>query len=76
MNNKENVEYLHNKFKRIISQLDKLDSSILIDELISAQDDFKDYVNREDYVIWSQEAENIVCNIYYAIRNEVLKRMK
>jgi len=53
----------------------KMNNEDLLQELISAHEDMKDYIYRADWVRWSQEKEDEATNKYIKIENEVLKRM-
>lgn len=76
MNKEENVEYLKKKLEKVEAELECMSPYDLTDELLRAYSDFEDYLNKEDYIIWSKEAEDIVGKIYYTIKHEIIKRME
>lgn len=69
------VDFWKDELSKTISHMKNWDDETLLDNLIYANRDYQDYLNRDDYIIWSQEDEKIVGEIYYTIREEVLYRM-
>ena len=47
----------------------------LLDELVWAYKDMKDYVDRSDWVKWSLDAEEKATNKYWYLRAEAINRM-
>lgn len=72
----ENIECLKNRLHKIEAKVESMSSYDLTDELLRAYSDFEDYLNKEDYIIWSKEAEDIAGKIYYIIKHEIIKRME
>ena len=47
----------------------------LLDELVFAYENMRDYVYRSDWVKWSQEAEDKATEKYTKLKEEALRRM-
>ena len=60
---------------KVDTSIKYLNNSELLDELVYAYEDMRDYTNRADHIKWSQEAETFAVNKYSFIQGEVLKRM-
>lgn len=69
------VSWYNEELAKTKSKVSSLSSEDLVEELLSAHKDYQDYLDRVDGIYWSQEVENIVGEIYYTIRNEVLHRI-
>lgn len=69
------VSWYNEELAKTKSKVSSLSPEDLVEELLSAHKDYQDYLDRVDGIHWSQEVENIVGEIYYTIRNEVLHRI-
>ena len=48
----------------------------MLDELVWAYEDMRDYIYRSDFVKWSQEAEEKAIKKYNDLKEEILNKMK
>lgn len=70
-----NIEYFKKELEKTKQELPGMSNEDLIDNLIYAHKDYESYLYREDGIHWSQETEDLVGQIYYTIREEILNRM-
>lgn len=69
-------DYWKQERSRVSVDVKRWSDEELIDNLLYAHKDYENYIDRVDGICWSQEAENIVGEIYYTIRLEILDRME
>ena len=56
-------------------EVTKMNNEDLLDELLFAYEDMRDYVNKSDWIKWSPEKEKEASNKYSSLREEVINRM-
>lgn len=69
-------DYWMRERSRVSVDVKKWSDEELIDNLLYAHKDYENYIDRAEGTCWTQEAENIVGEIYYTIRLEILDRME
>ena len=68
--------YWKRELSRVSVDVKRWNNEELIDNLIYAHKDYENYLDRIDGIAWTQETENIVGEIYYIIKCEILDRME
>ena len=59
-----------------IEQIKELNNEALLDELVEAYIQKKEYEYRSDYINWSEKAEQDAYDEYWNLYHEVLRRME
>ena len=57
-------------------QIKELNNEALLDELVEAYIQKKEYEYRSDYIHWSEKAEQAAYDEYWNLYHEVLRRME
>ena len=72
---KEEIEYWKKKLDETKKTISSMSSEELIDNLLYAHNDYTSYLNRDDGIYWSQKSEDYTGEIYFTLRNEIIRRM-